>query len=509
MADEFNTSINWWDSSRNRFDNSTDGGGAGGGGAASSSSSSGLTSLGGGGGGGCFSWAAAPDMTEAVKSGGGGSGGGGGRSSMDSVSVSTAADTSADHIHMMGLGLSSHAIDWNQALLRGEKGTDQQHQSSFRSMLQIDNLNSTPPGYSHQQEHGGGGGGGGGLWRERSSSSVYSSETGNSMNEFKQIGRGFSLDQPAAVHDFCQLGSDTSGTGFQLGSGGGGGGSMFHGGGGGMMLGSEHNHHGNSLMGNYPHPSYGGGSSSTSSSSTANFGIVGTNDMSSSPNWSSNKVPQFLRSNSPPPPKHTQLHFSNNAPFWNASGSINTDVRPAGGFFPPTNHQQNHQFPAASSFDDKPKNIGEEGNSSAVVVVKKSEGASANKRPRNETAASTLPAFKVRKEKMGDRITALQQLVSPFGKTDTASVLSEAIEYIKFLHDQIGVLSTPYMKSGAPIHHQQQSSEHHHQKSKDTTEAQKDLRSRGLCLVPVSSTFPVTHETTVDFWTPTFGGTFR
>uniref|UniRef100_A0A0V0GTI8 Putative ovule protein n=1 Tax=Solanum chacoense TaxID=4108 RepID=A0A0V0GTI8_SOLCH len=56
---------------------------------------------------------------------------------------------------------------------------------------------------------------------------------------------------------------------------------------------------------------------------------------------------------------------------------------------------------------------------------------------------------------MGDRITALQQLVSPFGKTDTASVLSEAIEYIKFLHDQVNVLSTPYMKSGASIQHQQ------------------------------------------------------
>ncbi|CAN1239405.1 Transcription factor bHLH123 [Linum grandiflorum] len=438
MADDFNTSINWWDSTSSRttrFDNTT------------------------------------------VDGGGGG----------PAASVSTAADnSSADHIHMMGLGLSSHAMDWNQALLRGEKGTDhhQQQQGSFRSMLQIENLNSTPPGYEP--------GGGGGLWRERSSSSVYSSENSNSMNEFKQIARGFSLDQPAAVHDFCH------------GSGGGGGG-MFHA----------------SLMGNYP-PSYGGGgsssSSNTSSSTAANFGIVGANNDMSSGNWSSsNKVPQFLRGNSPPAPKHSQLHFSNNAPFWNASGAMSTDVRPAGGFFPPSSsgHQQ-HQLP---TFEDKPpkvchlllykkQNIGEEGNCSSAVVVKKSEGGT-NKRSRNETAAaSTLPAFKVRKEKMGDRITALQQLVSPFGKTDTASVLSEAIEYIKFLHDQISVLSTPYMKSGAPIHHQQVYTQIK-LKSKDTTEAQKDLRSRGLCLVPVSSTFPVTHETSVDFWTPTFGGTFR
>jgi hypothetical protein len=47
------------------------------------------------------------------------------------------------------------------------------------------------------------------------------------------------------------------------------------------------------------------------------------------------------------------------------------------------------------------------------------------------------------------------------------------------------------------------------EKSKDPEGPKQDLRSRGLCLVPVSSTFPVTHETAVDFWTPTFGGTFR
>ncbi|KAH7544260.1 hypothetical protein JRO89_XS15G0137100 [Xanthoceras sorbifolium] len=119
-------------------------------------------------------------------------------------------------------------------------------------------------------------------------------------------------------------------------------------------------------------------------------------------------------------------------------------------------------------------------------AVKKSGSEPASKRPRNETT-SNMPAFKVRKEKMGDRITALQQLVSPFGKTDTASVLSEAIEYIKFLHEQVA----------------------NSDKSKDSEGPKQDLRSRGLCLVPVSSTFPVTHETTVDFWTPTFGGTYR
>ncbi|KAE8718803.1 hypothetical protein F3Y22_tig00109987pilonHSYRG00041 [Hibiscus syriacus] len=45
---------------------------------------------------------------------------------------------------------------------------------------------------------------------------------------------------------------------------------------------------------------------------------------------------------------------------------------------------------------------------------------------------SNLAPLKVRKEKLGCRITTLHQLVSPFGKTDTASVLLEAIGYIRF-----------------------------------------------------------------------------
>lgn len=46
-------------------------------------------------------------------------------------------------------------------------------------------------------------------------------------------------------------------------------------------------------------------------------------------------------------------------------------------------------------------------------------------------------------------------------------------------------------------------------KLKNTEGKKQDLRSRGLCLVPISSTFPVANETPVDFWTPTFGGTYK
>uniref|UniRef100_A0A9I9EH37 BHLH domain-containing protein n=1 Tax=Cucumis melo TaxID=3656 RepID=A0A9I9EH37_CUCME len=42
-----------------------------------------------------------------------------------------------------------------------------------------------------------------------------------------------------------------------------------------------------------------------------------------------------------------------------------------------------------------------------------------------------------RSQKLSDKITALQKLVSPYGKTDTASVLEEACLYIKFIQHHI------------------------------------------------------------------------
>ncbi|KAJ7968420.1 putative Transcription factor [Quillaja saponaria] len=196
------------------------------------------------------------------------------------------------------------------------------------------------------------------------------------------------------------------------------------------------------------------------------------------------------------------LHFSNNTPIWNATASasaLNFDIR--AGIF--SSSQAQYLVPTfekeepCSTLTTKANN--DEGQDSGVVGKKSSISEPALKRPRIETP-SPLPTFKVRKEKLGDRITALQQLVSPFGKTDTASVLHEAIGYIKFLHDQVNVLSTPYINNGTHIQNQQI----------PTDQVQnKDLRSQGLCLVPISSTFPVANETTSDFWTPTFGGTFR
>ncbi|KAJ1394185.1 hypothetical protein SESBI_34410 [Sesbania bispinosa] len=377
---------------------------------ASQSSSSGITNIGN------FPWQPS-DMAEDMN-----------KPRSSSVLHPPDSATSNDpNLHMMGLGLSSQAMDWNQAsLLRGEKGTE----NSFRSMLQ-ENLSSTRTNF--QQETGMG------LsqvqWR---SEKMFSTES--STNEFnKQVNRGFSLDQNQFSPQYSSGDSTVTSQGlpstFQMDSSSAlyGSPSILQG-----LLGPDNN--------NQPHQHHQGGFPYT----TTSYGsLINSNELI--PSWS--KVPQFLRASPPKQPPNNQLHFTNNTPFWNASEI--KDVRSS--FYPSL------QPPfSPPNFDVQSKNVSEVRESGGVG--KKSGNEAAPKRPRNETP-SPLPAFKVRKEKMGDRITALQQLVSPFGKS-----------------------------SG---------------KSKEAEGPKQDLRSRGLCLVPVSSTFPVTHETTVDFWTPTFGGSSR
>ncbi|KAJ9561017.1 hypothetical protein OSB04_006177 [Centaurea solstitialis] len=94
---------------------------------------------------------------------------------------------------------------------------------------------------------------------------------------------------------------------------------------------------------------------------------------------------------------------------------------------------------------------------------------------------NTPPAShaKVKKEKLGERIAALQQMVSPYGKTDTASVLHEALGYIKFLQEQV-----------------QEDGEGGGKGKK------LDLGSRGLCLVPVECTLHVAESNGADLWSP-------
>ncbi|CAM0944697.1 unnamed protein product [Alopecurus aequalis] len=130
-----------------------------------------------------------------------------------------------------------------------------------------------------------------------------------------------------------------------------------------------------------------------------------------------------------------------------------------------------------------------------------------------QEASTASPPKQVPKVKLGEKITALQQIVSPFGKTDTASVLFETIKYIKFLHEQVQLLSEPYTNASrnklltlfqgncnnlpwgvvhAEVSH---------------VEGEHDLRERGLCLVPVSWTPEVYRDgNAMDYWTPAYRG---
>ncbi|KAF7049484.1 hypothetical protein CFC21_058011 [Triticum aestivum] len=102
------------------------------------------------------------------------------------------------------------------------------------------------------------------------------------------------------------------------------------------------------------------------------------------------------------------------------------------------------------------------------------QGSSA--KPRNTTTTAAAKAPCKRSQKLGDKITALQQLVSPYGKTDTASVLHEAAACIRNLHDQIQILAAPYPgESSSPS------------SSRDAgEEPTTGLRRRGLCVAPLS-----------------------
>ncbi|PKA57449.1 Transcription factor bHLH113 [Apostasia shenzhenica] len=125
---------------------------------------------------------------------------------------------------------------------------------------------------------------------------------------------------------------------------------------------------------------------------------------------------------------------------------------------------------------------------------------SGSKKPKKE---SSVPkgSIRVRKERLGERIVALQQLVSPFGKSDTASVLHEALGYIRFLHDQVQVLSSPYLQRLPSSVSLQEEEEEEEEEGEGGGERRVgDLQRRGLCLMPVASTIHVAGTNGADLW---------
>nr|CAD1835235.1 unnamed protein product [Ananas comosus var. bracteatus] len=142
-------------------------------------------------------------------------------------------------------------------------------------------------------------------------------------------------------------------------------------------------------------------------------------------------------------------------------------------------------------------------NSGAASVGKKRKSEESSeallKKPKNESSSAAASLrVQVPKVKMAEKITALQQIVSPFGKTDTASVLQETIVYIKFLHEQVQLLSDPYIKSSSCKDQNLWGVD----QRKEKEEAKLELRSRGLCLVPLSCTSQVYRDNNgPDYWT--------
>nr|KYP53040.1 Transcription factor bHLH111 family [Cajanus cajan] len=149
-------------------------------------------------------------------------------------------------------------------------------------------------------------------------------------------------------------------------------------------------------------------------------------------------------------------------------------------------------------------NINGKGEGTTREVKKKRSEESSDamlKKPKQDASTASSSKVQAPKVKLGDKITALQQIVSPFGKTDTASVLFEAIGYIKFLQEQVQLLSNPYLKANS--HKDPWGS----LDRKDKEETKVDLRSRGLCLVPTSCTPLVYRESSgPDYWTPAYRG---
>ncbi|KAF8398815.1 hypothetical protein HHK36_014675 [Tetracentron sinense] len=88
-------------------------------------------------------------------------------------------------------------------------------------------------------------------------------------------------------------------------------------------------------------------------------------------------------------------------------------------------------------------------------------------------------------------------------KTDTASVLFETIAYIKFLQGQVQLLSNPYMKANTKRDPWGGMERIHKPDTK------LDLKSRGLCLIPISCT-PKAYRENIgsDYWTPSYRGSF-
>lgn len=150
-------------------------------------------------------------------------------------------------------------------------------------------------------------------------SKLFPSES--STNEFKQVNnRGFCLEQNQfSPHEYSSGDSNVTSQGIA---------STFH------IDSSSTALYG--LQGLLPDNTNNQPQQGSSFPYSTNYGLNTSNNIELMPSWS-NKVPQFLRTSPPKQqqqPNSNQLHFTNNAPFWNASESASSIKDARSSFFP-------------------------------------------------------------------------------------------------------------------------------------------------------------------------------
>eukprot|EP00850_Spirogloea_muscicola_P021422 SM000249S08233 [mRNA] locus=s249:87071:91048:+ [translate_table: standard] len=100
-----------------------------------------------------------------------------------------------------------------------------------------------------------------------------------------------------------------------------------------------------------------------------------------------------------------------------------------------------------------------------------------------QTMEPQAVAARARRRQVNDRIRKLQGLLPSKGRTDVVRMLEEVLEYVKFLQGQVKILSSD------PSARQPPSTDLGTSADKDSKPAPKaSLQSRGLCLLPMSTT---------------------
>uniref|UniRef100_A0A0E0CJ52 BHLH domain-containing protein n=1 Tax=Oryza meridionalis TaxID=40149 RepID=A0A0E0CJ52_9ORYZ len=165
-------------------------------------------------------------------------------------------------------------------------------------------------------------------------------------------------------------------------------------------------------------------------------------------------------------------------------------------------------------------------NTSPRECISTASGA-AFKKARTQEPSPAQATVKVRKEKLGDRITALHQLVSPFGKALSSPYLGNggsssnggggSNSKLQHQHQQQpeasrvqGERNSIFPEDPGQLLHDNAMKKRGQPDQDESCEEAKtrDLRSRGLCLVPVSCTVDVGVDAgPADYWAapPAFG----